>query len=322
MTRFDLFLFAWGAAMPFFAEDQMSGVQSMDGVYTLAPGPRNEGLAVLLWSDKDYKTFHEVPWIDVASIRTRWASLEPKDQEFDWKTFDRGLAEVKKYNAEHPGAHRTLAIRVMGGEHIPPWFEEKGVKLYTTQTTGGHAELKTIRTSVPFDNPEFIKQLREVYRAMYERYKDEPLVTLYHGTWSAGPWDEVFIPYKNKGFSEPDGATPEKYIQGSIEQLDVLIDEFCLKGKAAELPYSGSFARDKKVFNFTGPLTDHIVKRLGKRSPFLYIQSNGWGCGKRDWYTVAWDHEQDIYDAYGKVNIALQAIGSNGGGNWVKGLCT
>ena len=297
--------------------DLMDHVQRQHDAYTLAPGPKVEGVVFLqgLWNAEILRAFHEVPWIDAASVRMRWADFEPQDQQFNWKLFDKVLGEVKACNAAHPGARRTLQIRAMGGEHAPKWFADKGVRMYETHCWPGPQAPTTVRVAIPFDNPEYLKQLREMYRAMYERYHDEPLVTVYHGTWSAGPWDEIFVPYAN--LPEPPGATPQKYIQGHVEQLDVLIDEFCMKEKVAELPYSGAYAKDKKYLDLTGPLTDRIVERLGRRSPFLYIQSNGWGYGNRSWPTIAWDHEQDIYDAYGKVNLALQAIGSNAGGRWI-----
>lgn len=72
---------------------------------------------------------------------------------------------------------------------------------------------------------------------MYERYHNEPLVTVYHGTWSAGPWDEILHPQYHA--PRPPDYTPGKFVEGMIQQLDVLIDEFCMRGKVAELPYSG-----------------------------------------------------------------------------------
>jgi hypothetical protein len=161
--------------------------------------------------------------------------------------------------------------------------------------------------------PEYLKRLRQAYRAMYEKYKDEPLVAVYHGTWSAGPWDEIFHP-QGKAPLPPD-YTPEKFVRGMVEQLDVLIDEFCMKGKVAELPYSGKYPTKRQI-DITGPLTRRIVERLGKRSPYLYIQSNGWGQMNTGAQTVSWGHEPDISDASGQVNLALQALGTNAGGGW------
>jgi hypothetical protein len=166
---------------------------------------------------------------------------------------------------------------------------------------------------MPYDNPVFLDRLRRLYRAIYERYKDEPLVALYHGTWSAGPWDEIFIPIK--AAPKPPGYTMEKFAHGMCEHLDVLLEEFSLKGKPAELPWSGIYDPGSE---FLRVLRDHAVERLGKRSPYLYLQSNGWGqYRQKGTHTIAWGHERDIDDLYGKINIDLQAIGSNAGGAWV-----
>jgi hypothetical protein len=292
----------------------LDNAREIHGVYTLAPGPNVEGVVYLRqcydketgWPPDVVQAFHNVPWIDAASIRMRWANLEPREHEYDWGAIDKVLAEVKKYNAAHPGVRRTMHIRVMGGEHSPKWFEQAGVRYY--DTIGG-LHNTPLHIPMPYDNPEFLKRLRAVYRAMYERYKDEPLVTVYHGTWSAGPWDEIFHP----DFDEPlpPGYTRERFVQGMIEQLDVLIDEFCMRGKVAELSYSGRYPHKPQI-DITGPLTARIVERLGRRSPFLYIQTNGWGQVPPDGpQTILWHHEGVIDEAYGVVNLAFQALGDN-----------
>ncbi len=265
------------------------------------------------WPPDVVRAFHDVPWIDAASVRVKWDFLEPRDQEFNWRPIDSVLREVKKYNAGHPGARRTMHIRVLGGVHAPKWFEAAGVKYYSTidaSLSGG----RTIRIPAPYGNPEFLKQLREIYRAMYERYKDEPLITVYHGSWSAGPWDEIFHPQGAAPL--PPDYTPAKFVRGMIEQLDVLIEEFSLKGKVAELPYSGKYPQKNQI-DITGPLTARIVERLGRRSPYLYIQTNGWGTTNKGIQTVSWGHENDISDAYGQVNLAFQALGTNANGGWL-----
>jgi hypothetical protein len=199
----------------------------------------------------------------------------------------------------------------MAGVHNPKWFEDAGVKYY--DTVGGRINTP-LHIPMPYGNPEFLRQLRDVCRAMYDRYNAEPLVTVYHGTWSAGPWDEIFHPDFDKPL--PPGYTKERFVQGMIEQLDILIEEFCLRGKVAELPYSGRYP-NKREFDITGPLTARIIQRLGRRSPYLYIQTNGWGQVPGGPQTILWRHERDIDEAYGRVNLAFQAIGTNAGGGWL-----
>ena len=185
----------------------------------------------------------------------------------------------------------------------------------TTQASHHGSAIRStpIHIPLPYDNPEFLKQLRQVYRAMFARYHDDPLVAVYHGTWSAGPWDEIFHP--QSGEPLPPDYTPENFVRGMTEQLDVLIEEFCLKGKIAELPFSGKYPSKDRI-NITGPLTAHIVQRLGRRTPYLYIQSNGWGQTAAGQQTISWGHERDIADAHGQVNLAFQALGTNKGGGW------
>ncbi|NLX96365.1 MAG: hypothetical protein GXY83_09330 [Rhodopirellula sp.] len=299
-------------------------VASEDG-YELSPGPNVEGAVFLRqvypkeesWPQPVIDAFLGHGWLDAASVRVRWADLEPADEEFRWRPFDRVLAEVRKYNAEHHQSPRTLHIRVMGGEHVPGWFEGAGVRMYDTldpHRLRGKLSYRPIRIPMPYGNPGFLEQLRQVYAAMRDRYGDDPVVTVYHGTWSAGPWDEIFHPQDDAPL--PPGYSEERFVEGMIEQLDVLIDEFCLHGKVAELPYSGKYPPKSQV-DITGPLTARIVARLGRRSPFLYIQSNGWGVTGDGTPTISWGHQRDIDDAFGQVNLALQAIGTNAGGGWL-----
>ena len=89
---------------------------------TLSPGPNVDGVAYLqqgVWDEKVTNTFHETPWIDSASLRMQWKEIEKADQQFDWTSFDKVLTEVKRYNKEHPQAHRTMQIRVIAGRSLP-----------------------------------------------------------------------------------------------------------------------------------------------------------------------------------------------------------
>ena len=132
---------------------------------------------------------------------------------------------VRKYNAAHPGPSRKVHLRPMGGVHGPEWFEAAGVRYYDTEQQshvyhgGKPATIKTtpIRVPKPYDNPEFLKQLRELYRAMRDRFSSEPLVVIFHGTWSAGPWDEIFHPLPPAPM--PPGYTPEKFVAGMVQNL-------------------------------------------------------------------------------------------------------
>jgi len=126
------------------------------------------------WPEDVWKAFRETPWLDAASVRIKWSELEPRDQGFDWGPFDRVIEGVRKYNADHPGENRKVHLRPLGGVHGPEWFEGAGVRFYDTEQRSHvyHRErpatgkVTPIRPPMPYDNPEFLKQLRELYRAM------------------------------------------------------------------------------------------------------------------------------------------------------------
>ena len=52
-------------------------------------------------------------------------------------------------------------------------------------------------------------------------------------------------------------------------------------------------------------------------SPLLYIQSNGWGMTNTGKQTISWGHEGDVQDAFDRVNLAFQALGTNVGQGWM-----
>ncbi len=59
----------------------MENVREHEGTYTLAPGPSVEGVVLVQqgdWPPDVIRTFYNVPWLDAASIRLRWAELEPE----------------------------------------------------------------------------------------------------------------------------------------------------------------------------------------------------------------------------------------------------
>ncbi len=273
------------------------------------------------WTDDVWRAFRMTPWLDAASVRIEWSELEPRDEEFDWGPFDRVIEGVRAYNEAHPGAERKVHLRPLGGRFTPAWFEDAGVRYYETEQRS-HVyrpdqpptiTTTVLRVPIPYENPEFLKQLRELYGAMRERYGGEPLVVVYHGCWSAGPWNEIFHPQPPA--SLPPGYTPDKFVDGMLQQLDVLIDEWCRHGLVAELPFSGKYPPKSRI-DITGPLVDRIVERLGPLSPYMVIQSNGWGTTAKGRVTVSWSHEEDLREAEGRVHVAFQALGTNAGGNW------
>jgi hypothetical protein len=72
---------------------KLEGVVESDGGYTLAPGPKVEGVVFLGFYDSPLRpdvveAFHAVPWIDAASVRVRWHSLEPRPDKFNWTYMD------------------------------------------------------------------------------------------------------------------------------------------------------------------------------------------------------------------------------------------
>ena len=289
---------------------------------TLAAGPNIDGITYLHGAklgEKEIKAFHEIPYIDSLSVRQTWAAIEPEDQKFDFSGYDAALDEVKKYNSAHPDSPRTLQIRAMGGRNCPRWMEQAGVKYYdTTDLMGPQRKVTPMRLPQPFDNPEFIKQQHELYAAMREHFANEPLVTVFHGTWSAGPWAELFYPQADNNQPQPPGATREKVAQGFIEQVDAVIDEFSMHGKVGELPLSGKYPQHEEL-PIARPCIDHVVERLGRRSPLFYFNTNGWGITTQKVQTISWGHEADVNYAYGKINLCFQALGTNTGGGWGQG---
>ena len=140
--------------------------------------------------------------------------------------------------------------------------------------TRQHEENKqnqTIRVPVPYENPEFLNQLHELYAAMREKYGHDDNLSVFHGTWSAGPWAELFLPQESLKQTMPPDFTIEKAQKGFVEQLDVLIDEICSKGYVGELAFSGKYPQQYEV-DLTHGIIDRAVERLGRRKPVPLFQ--------------------------------------------------
>ncbi len=275
-----------------------------EGVWKLAQAPKVQGVYLLQqgdWPDEVIKAFHETDFLDGASIRLRWADFELKDQEFNWAPIDKVLSEVRKYNAAHPGARRTMQLRVIAGVHSPKWFDDGSVRMYdTARIDPSNKKWHQLHVPMPYDNPGLLKQQRELYRALYDRYGNEPLVVMYHATWSGGAWGEIYHP--KDGAPLPPDYTAEKYFEGMYQQMDVLFEEICMKGKVGEFAFSGDIPKE---LNLQQKLGQHIVKRMGRRSGFVYVQSNGWG-GIKQWIPKP-NVGKDVFD----LNYGYQALGTN-----------
>ena len=187
-----LFLICLGTVNGLAAADRedvvLRDVVEQDRGYELAAGPNVEGVVFLRqvysreesWPEPVLEAFRSVDWIDAASVRVRWDKSGTEGSRIRLARVSTGYwprcgSTTKRIQV--PGGRCTSGV--MGGEHVPGWFEEAGVKRYDTldpRRPRGKLSYRPIRIPTPFDNPEFLRQLRQVYVAMRERYGDEPLV--------------------------------------------------------------------------------------------------------------------------------------------------
>lgn len=297
--------------------ETLEEVIQLNGVYTLKSVSRPEG-TIYMWGTA--AGFSSVDWLDGASVATGWKGVEKTaDQTFSWGTHDNCLTQVRNWNTAHPDKPRHVQPRVVGGRWCPDWFASAGVAMYETYDSYIESG-KVFTCPVPYDNPEYLKQLRQLCQEIYRKYRNTPEVRLFHVTWSGGPWEEIFHP--RNGATMPPNYTKAKFIQGHLDQLGIVIDELSMKGMPAEMSFSGIYPKSSDL-NLTDTLRDRIVARLGKHSPYFYINSDGWGQGGDGIQRINQSHEPEISRLVGYVNIGAQALGDNYGtkpsrqGDWV-----
>jgi hypothetical protein len=88
---------------------------------------------------------------------------------------DHGLAEVRKYNAEHPKNPLTVKIRVWGGFWAPKWvWDESGGPIHLIHITGHEAEKK--RTVGHVWSKPYRDRWAHLQEMLAAKYDSEPLI--------------------------------------------------------------------------------------------------------------------------------------------------
>jgi hypothetical protein len=100
----------------------------------------------------------------------RWSHLEPERGKFDDADIEKGLGQIRAYNAKYPKTPVVGKLRVFGGPNAPAWAKA---------IDGGPIDLsKKGRTMVvgKFWTAGYTEAWRELQAALAAKYDDNPLV--------------------------------------------------------------------------------------------------------------------------------------------------
>jgi hypothetical protein len=86
-------------------------VAEQGGAWTLAPGPKTEGVVFLqggIWKPDVIRAFHETPWLDAASVRVEWRDA---DRAGELPPGAEAMVEVRLRTDDGPVTPKVLEIR-------------------------------------------------------------------------------------------------------------------------------------------------------------------------------------------------------------------
>jgi hypothetical protein len=116
-------------------------------------------------------------------ILATWRSLERSATSglTENNEIDRGLAEVRKYNAEHPSAPLAVKLRVWGGFFAPEWvISESGGPIHVVHTNNKGVEKQRVLGHV-WSEP-YRKAWAHLQELLAAKYDAEPLIREVAGT--------------------------------------------------------------------------------------------------------------------------------------------
>jgi len=192
----------------------VSGYGRAADLITIEPRPTS---SMLLNPGKGWSASGLAKWqpqevldiVGMGVIRFEWATLEPREGEYNWKPVDDALADWARLG-------KVCNIGVMcasthskqpGGFVTPKWVFDAGAKSIeisldpkiSAQGTPGQ------KIAPVFDDPVFLAKLKNFVQAMARRYDGDPRIAVYD-IRSYGNWGEAHM----HPFKVPDIA-PEKF---------------------------------------------------------------------------------------------------------------
>ena len=129
-------------------------------------------------------------------INATWDSMQPAaDAGLDFTRIDDALAQVRTYDAAHPGAPLGVKLRVYAGANAPQWAKElNGGPVTVQRNPAGCPHPPCPLTLGLFWKPEYIAAWRAFQSMLASRYDSEPLIKQIAITSCAQQTDEPFVP--------------------------------------------------------------------------------------------------------------------------------
>jgi hypothetical protein len=115
-------------------------------------------------------------------VRISWATLEPRDDQFNWTALDNQFSQAKAFN-------KKVALGVINGGGAPSWLYQQGVEPFPYLFRGAPDTLP-----IPWDAGH-VAEWTELIAALGNRYRNDPALALVHVTHSTYNGFEMQLPF-------------------------------------------------------------------------------------------------------------------------------
>lgn len=154
----------------------------------------------------------------VQYLRMQWDVLEPARGVYDWSLIDNAIARLDKKKGASIGIRiMTCSSHSPGKYATPKWVFDEGAK-GTDYYAGGNGPAGgeyIWRIEPIYDDPVFMKRHAEFLKALGERYRDNPDISVIdigsYGNW--GEWHTV----SNQSSPVPSADVLKKYVDMYVE---------------------------------------------------------------------------------------------------------
>ncbi len=165
----------------------LQGQTTMRGLYWKIPAPASEDEA-----QRDLANLQSNRYLNGVLISARWNDVEPARDKYDFSSFDRGVAAVRK-------AGKYYKLQVVLGQYTPAYIFAAGAAHFPTKVTNPNRENYGEGVSIPIPwDPVYQERLSRLIRKLGERYASDPLLVSVALSCANYMGSEMHLPRSNQ----------------------------------------------------------------------------------------------------------------------------
>ena len=224
------------------------------GIYALISGGVAVSSAIL-----------DDPLIAGVTIRSKWQSVEIRDNEYDWSYFDEQIARVA-------AAGKPVFLKVTaGGVNVPPFLMSR-VATFSFEDSHPYVSFDGTLTIPTFWDPVFLSRKMALIEAMGRRFANHPAVLLVGVHCANAMTDDWNVPHTNADIEQwrAIGYTSAKLINACKETIVTTMRAF--PHQYVVLPVNNNGKLDKTGNYVSKTVVDWALQQYPAR--FLLAKHN------------------------------------------------